>query len=246
MVQGREKSLGINPDLTQPGTLWPEWSPNNRDIAVVVNESVRLLSVDAASLDDAKILGDIIVPQGEFSPDLHLLRWSADGTTITSYQGVTFTIQNGGAANVNADTGRSYDGRYQVTCESSELLLRDLDTMEVQRLTHNREAMLANQAAQPGTAYHAPTAVAAVADGFDYPVAKPNGSGYNTTAGCWWLQRTGACAPGPHPGQDFNKDCGGDCELGEPVYAVANGAVVDSDYYTPNWGNIVLDRTYTA
>ena len=100
--------------------------------------------------------------------------------------------------------------------------------------------MLANQAAQPGTAYHAPTAVAAVADGFDYPVAKPNGSGYNTTAGCWWLQRTGACAPGPHPGQDFNKDCGGDCELGEPVYAVANGAVVDSNYYTPNWGNIIL------
>jgi hypothetical protein len=82
---------------------------------------------------------------------------------------------------------------------------------------------------------------AAVASGFDFPVGKPNADGYNTTYGCWWLQRSGACAPGPHPGQDFNKDSGGNTDFGDPVYAVADGEVIFSDVGSgASWGNIIL------
>lgn len=44
-----------------------------------------------------------------------------------------------------------------------------------------------------------------------------------------------------HPGIDLNRVTGGDTDLGEPVYAVADGLVAASGYYRV-WGNIVLLR----
>ncbi|HMQ53401.1 MAG TPA: peptidoglycan DD-metalloendopeptidase family protein [Anaerolineae bacterium] len=42
-----------------------------------------------------------------------------------------------------------------------------------------------------------------------------------------------------HPGEDWNGRGGGDTDLGDPVYAIANGRVVEFGHY-PVWGNIVL------
>jgi murein DD-endopeptidase MepM/ murein hydrolase activator NlpD len=84
-----------------------------------------------------------------------------------------------------------------------------------------------------------------LADGFQYPLGRagrqvtddfyiatyfmdPNYYRAPDNGGAW------------HPGEDWNGLGGGDTDLGEPVYAVAHGRVVASNYYVPSWGNIVL------
>ena len=81
-----------------------------------------------------------------------------------------------------------------------------------------------------------------VSDGFDYPVG-PRGAadvfkthkidtvlvddGYFKSLGYW------------HPGEDWNGKGGGDTDLGDPIYAISNGKVIEFGHY-PTWGNIVL------
>ena len=91
--------------------------------------------------------------------------------------------------------------------------------------------------------------VALQTDGFDYPVGKPNGSGYNpavgnTTSNGWkFLEPTvGQTNVVYHPGQDWNGNDGGDSDFGDPVYAVANGTIVAAANYGSGWGNIILIR----
>jgi murein DD-endopeptidase MepM/ murein hydrolase activator NlpD len=77
---------------------------------------------------------------------------------------------------------------------------------------------------------------------FSYPVGDQYGNG-------WLLNKSGyqfldyATIPCLvyHPGIDFNKDgTSGDEDLGQPVYAVADGIVVYSDYVTGStWGNLI-------
>jgi hypothetical protein len=74
-------------------------------------------------------------------------------------------------------------------------------------------------------------------DGFDYSAGKPNGDGYNNTAGWGWLEDTGSVY---HPGEDFNGNGGGDTDLGDDVFAIADGEVVATGDYGAGWGNIVL------
>ena len=77
-----------------------------------------------------------------------------------------------------------------------------------------------------------------VADGFDYPVGKPDGVGYYVAAGLAeesYYRRFGAW----HTGEDWNGVGGGDTDEGDPVYAVANGRVEEAENY-PSWGKIVL------
>lgn len=78
-----------------------------------------------------------------------------------------------------------------------------------------------------------------LADGFDYPVAKPNAAGYYDASGMAG-QAYRAEFGFWHTGEDWNKRTGGDSDLGEPVYAIANGRVTNVGYYTPAWGNIIL------
>jgi hypothetical protein len=83
-----------------------------------------------------------------------------------------------------------------------------------------------------------------IADGFDFPVG-PRGNNvdvfkthkidtvlidpeYFKLLGFW------------HPGEDWNGRGGGDTDLGDPIYAIANGKVLEFGYYQPSWGNIVL------
>ncbi len=72
-----------------------------------------------------------------------------------------------------------------------------------------------------------------VADGFDIPVGKPNGEGYYVHRGYY---------PNAHQGEDWNGKGGGNSDLGDPVYATADGVVVYSEDYRRSWGNLVIIR----
>ena len=73
----------------------------------------------------------------------------------------------------------------------------------------------------------------AVANGFDLPVGKPGGEGYYVFRGY---------APNAHQGEDWNGAGGGNSDLGDPVYATADGVVVYSEDYRRSWGNLVIVR----
>lgn len=68
------------------------------------------------------------------------------------------------------------------------------------------------------------------ADGFDYPVGKPNAKGYYNAQGFQKNQ---------HLGEDWNGIGGGNSDKGDAIYAVANGYVKYAEDYGSSWGNIV-------
>jgi len=72
-----------------------------------------------------------------------------------------------------------------------------------------------------------------LADGFDYPVGKPNGDGYYIFRGF---------SPKGHLGEDWNGNGGGNTDEGDPVYSIAHGVVVFSEDYARGWGNVVILR----
>ena len=72
-----------------------------------------------------------------------------------------------------------------------------------------------------------------LADGFDIPVGKPPGEGYYVFRGF---------VPRGHLGEDWNGKGGGDTDLGDPVYACADGIVVFSFDVRAGWGNTVIIR----
>ena len=73
------------------------------------------------------------------------------------------------------------------------------------------------------------------ADGFDFPVGKPNADGYYKSRGLRLR------AP-EHFGEDWNSRAGGNADLGDPVYAIADGVVTFAHNVRTGWGNVVLTR----
>ncbi len=67
-------------------------------------------------------------------------------------------------------------------------------------------------------------------DGFDFPVGKPDAQGY------FKAQNFGDRL---HLGEDWNGISGGNTDLGDPVYSVANGLVVFTEDVCCGWGNVV-------
>jgi len=65
---------------------------------------------------------------------------------------------------------------------------------------------------------------------FDFPVGKPPLKGYYNAQGF---------GKNNHLGDDWNGVSGGNTDLGDPVYSIANGRVVYAEDYGPGWGNIV-------
>jgi murein DD-endopeptidase MepM/ murein hydrolase activator NlpD len=86
-------------------------------------------------------------------------------------------------------------------------------------------------AAQPAAA--ADTASVRVADGFDFPVGKPDARCYHKARGF---------TPDGHLGEDWNGDGGGNTDLGDPVYCIGNGIVVFAADVHLGWGNVVIVR----
>ncbi|UPT66329.1 MAG: M23 family metallopeptidase [Sphingobacteriales bacterium JAD_PAG50586_3] len=69
-----------------------------------------------------------------------------------------------------------------------------------------------------------------ISDGFDYPVGPPNAVGYYDAQP--FTRNT-------HLGEDWNGNGGGNTDLGDPVYAAANGYVTEVYDYGGGWGNVI-------
>lgn len=72
-----------------------------------------------------------------------------------------------------------------------------------------------------------------LANGFDFPVGKPDASGYRKARGFW---------PNGHLGEDWNGNAGGNQDLGHPIYSIGAGVVVYSQDVKLGWGNCVIVR----
>ncbi len=72
-----------------------------------------------------------------------------------------------------------------------------------------------------------------LADGFDFPVGKPNADGYYKYRGFW---------PNGHLGEDWNGKGGGNSDLGDPIYSIGRGVVVLSEDVKVGWGNCIIVR----
>ena len=72
-----------------------------------------------------------------------------------------------------------------------------------------------------------------LADGFDYPVGKPDAGGYHKARGY---------TSNGHMGEDWNGNGGGDTDLGDAIYSTARGIVVVSEDIKVGWGNCIIVR----
>ncbi|MEM6719023.1 MAG: M23 family metallopeptidase [Bacteroidota bacterium] len=69
-----------------------------------------------------------------------------------------------------------------------------------------------------------------IAKGFDFPVGKPNASGYYNAQ---------KFQVNDHLGDDWNGTGGGNTDLGDPIYAIGNGYVKFAEDYGGGWGNVI-------
>lgn len=72
-----------------------------------------------------------------------------------------------------------------------------------------------------------------LADGFDFPVGKPNAKGYYNAQGF---------GKNNHLGDDWNGVGGGNTDFGDPVFAAAAGEVMESSQFFGGWGKVVIVR----
>ena len=93
--------------------------------------------------------------------------------------------------------------------------------------------MLFLAAFTPTTALAAPKVN--IADGFDFPVGKPDAKNYYKSRGL-------RLRSPQHFGEDWNGRGGGNSDLGDPVYSCADGIVTFAHNVKTGWGNVVLIR----
>jgi murein DD-endopeptidase MepM/ murein hydrolase activator NlpD len=86
---------------------------------------------------------------------------------------------------------------------------------------------------EPPINFSGQTAFVRLADGFDLPVGKPDAKGYYRARG---FRSNG------HLGEDWDGVGGGDTDLGDPVYVIADGVVVFARDCHQGWGNVVIVR----
>lgn len=69
-----------------------------------------------------------------------------------------------------------------------------------------------------------------ISDGFDYPVGPPDAKGYYDAQ---------PFTKNTHLGEDWNGKGGGNTDLGDTVYAAANGYISSIFDYGGGWGNVI-------
>lgn len=72
-------------------------------------------------------------------------------------------------------------------------------------------------------------------NGFDFPVGKPDAKGYYNAQK---FQKN------HHLGDDWNATTGGNTDLGDPIYAIANGYVTFAENIQGGWGNVIRITHY--
>jgi murein DD-endopeptidase MepM/ murein hydrolase activator NlpD len=87
----------------------------------------------------------------------------------------------------------------------------------------------------------------AIADGFDFPVGNADGKGVyadkatgKTYKGWRVTTKFGEANSQVHPAEDWSCNGGGDTDLGQPVFAVANGLVVFAEQIGQPWGGMIV------
>lgn len=85
----------------------------------------------------------------------------------------------------------------------------------------------------PATASSLDTGFTRLADGFDFPVGKPEAEGYYKARGF---------RAGGHVGEDWDGVRGGDTDLGDPIFSIGDGIVVFARDVHLGWGNVVIVR----
>lgn len=68
------------------------------------------------------------------------------------------------------------------------------------------------------------------ADGFDFPVGKPDAKEYYNAQ---------PFTENGHLGDDWNAVTGGDSDLGDPIYAIGHGFVYSAKQEGPGWGYVI-------
>ena len=69
-----------------------------------------------------------------------------------------------------------------------------------------------------------------IASSFDMPVGVPNSKGYYNAQ---------PFGKNNHLGDDWNGTGGGNSDLGDPIYAIANGKITFSHNIAGGWGNVI-------
>jgi murein DD-endopeptidase MepM/ murein hydrolase activator NlpD len=72
-------------------------------------------------------------------------------------------------------------------------------------------------------------------DGFDFPVGIPNGTGYYNAQNF---------TENNHLGEDWNGIGGGNTDMEDPIYSIANGYVSFSENIGGGWGNVIRITHY--
>lgn len=78
-------------------------------------------------------------------------------------------------------------------------------------------------------------AMVELADGFDFPVGTPNADKYYKARGL-------RLRPPIHYGEDWNGEGGGDSDLHDPIYSIANGVVTFAYDVGGGWGRVIIIR----
>src|ERR1700737_2917709 len=94
------------------------------------------------------------------------------------------------------------------------------------------EPTLTSPTSQPSVS-SSDSAFTKLADGFDFPVGKPDAQGYYKARG---FRSKG------HLGEDWDGVRGGDTDLGDPIYSIGDGIVVFARDCHMGWGNVVIVR----
>ena len=89
------------------------------------------------------------------------------------------------------------------------------------------------QASLPSVNFRGATAFTKLADGFDFPIGKPDSKGYYKARG---FRSHG------HLGEDWDGVGGGDTDLGDPIYCIGDGVVVFARDCKMGWGNVIIVR----
>jgi murein DD-endopeptidase MepM/ murein hydrolase activator NlpD len=77
------------------------------------------------------------------------------------------------------------------------------------------------------------TGLTKIADGFDFPVGKPDAEGYYKARGF---------RSGGHVGEDWDGTRGGDTDLKDPIFSIGDGIVVFARDVHLGWGNVIIVR----
>lgn len=111
---------------------------------------------------------------------------------------------------------------------SDAILLLPLTVLLPPLIAHNQtESAMADAV---GQLHASPADTAPLADGFDWPIGRPDARGY------YDAQPFGE---NRHLGEDWNANTGANTDLGDPVFAIGHGVVTFAGHVPGGWGNIV-------